>query len=90
MLFTCLFPRNIMPELLEAKDAEEAKIGDWVDSAKHQGKSTDAEICCNEAGTSCEPFPECCDCEFDGNRMQNLNYLDPDRRKPSFNEEWDT
>ena len=51
-----------MTQLLAAKDAEEAKIGSWAPSAMH-GKSKDAEICCNKVGTSCEPFPKCCDCQ---------------------------
>ena len=83
-----------MPQLLEAKEAEEAKIGKWADSAKHQGKSADAMICCSGAGTSCEPFPECCDCDHDQKMLpygeEFMTNLDPDRRKPSFNEEWDT
>ena len=50
-----------MEELLEFKSIEVNKIGEWAPSALH-GKTKDAEICCNEIGTSCEPFPSCCDC----------------------------
>jgi len=56
-----------MEELLVAKAAEEAKVGTWAPSAMH-GKSKDAEICCNEAGTSCEPFPKCCDCQSESGK----------------------
>ena len=60
----CLFlTRGIISKLLHAKEAELAKVGRWAASEKDKGTSTDAEICCNEAGTSCEPFPKCCDCE---------------------------
>ena len=55
--------REIMSKLLEVKTAEEAKVGKWAPSSVHKGSSRDAEICCNESGPSCEPFPECCDCE---------------------------
>ena len=55
--------REIMSELLAAKQAEEAKVGQWAASSIHKGSSREAEICCNPAGTSCEPFPGCCDCE---------------------------
>ena len=52
---------KILEELLEFKSMEINKIGEWAPSALH-GKTKDAEICCNEEGTSCEPFPSCCDC----------------------------
>ena len=52
-----------MSKLIEAKNAEEAKVGKWAASSVHKGSSREAEICCNKAGTSCEPFPGCCDCE---------------------------
>ena len=83
-----------MPQLLQAKAEEEAKIGEWAESAKHHGKDTNAMICCSGAGVSCEPFPECCDCDHEQKTLPYgedfLKNLDPDRRKPSFNEEWDT
>ena len=50
-----------MARLMESKDAEVEKIGEWAPSSLH-GKSKEAEICCNKEGTSCEPFPTCCDC----------------------------
>ena len=52
-----------MNRILTAKEAEEAKVGEWAESEKHKGSSIDAEICCNEQGTSCQPFPTCCDCQ---------------------------
>ena len=52
-----------MTKLLAAKEAEEAKVGKWAPSEPHKGSSIEAEICCNELGTSCEPFPTCCDCD---------------------------
>ena len=52
-----------MTKLLSAKEAEEAKVGEWAESEKHKGSSIEAEICCNNLGTRCEPFPKCCDCE---------------------------
>ena len=51
-----------MEKLLKAKIIEEAKVGEWAASEINKGKSPAAEICCNEIGTSCEPFPKCCDC----------------------------
>ena len=56
-----LHNRTIMAKLMESKDAEVEKIGEWAPSSLH-GKSKEAEICCNKEGTSCEPFPTCCDC----------------------------
>ena len=58
-----ILTREIMSKLLKAKQVEEAKVGQWAPSSVHKGSSREAEICCNPAGTSCEPFPECCDCE---------------------------
>ena len=52
-----------MAKLTSAKEAEEAKVGEWVESEMHKGTSVEAVICCNDLGTSCEPFPKCCDCE---------------------------
>ena len=60
-----------MEELTAAKEAEEAKIGEWAPSAITH-KSKDAEICCNEADTTCEPFPECCDCPSSTGRMKKV------------------
>ena len=53
--------RKILQELMEFKTMEVNKIGEWAPSALH-GKTREAEICCNPIGTSCEPFPSCCDC----------------------------
>ena len=51
-----------MDELIEAKEGEEANIGEWASSSM-SGKWRDAEICCNEMSPSCEHFPKCGDCQ---------------------------
>jgi len=61
--------KDIMPKLLAAKEAEEAKIGEWATSAIRQGTDNEAMICCSGAGVTCEPFPECCDCPTKHNKI---------------------
>ena len=57
--------QKVMTKLLVAKKAEEAKVGIWEDSEMDKGRSEDAEICCNEEGTTCTPFPKCCNCRVE-------------------------
>ena len=40
-----------MDELIEAKEGEDAKIGEWASSSMN-GKWRDAEICFNQIGPS--------------------------------------
>ena len=43
---------------------EESKLGDWAQSEMEKGTSRDGFLCCNKSsGTSCQPFPVCCNCE---------------------------
>ena len=58
-----LLCRKILPQILAAKKAEEAKVGVFAPSEIQKGTSREAYICCNEQlGTTCKPFPKCCDC----------------------------
>ena len=48
---------------MQAKKAEEAKVGVFAPSEIRKGTSQKAYICCNQKfGTECKPFPKCCDC----------------------------
>ena len=58
-----MFCRQILPQILTAKKAEEAKVGVFAPSEIQKGTSREAYICCNkQLGTTCKPFPKCCDC----------------------------
>jgi hypothetical protein len=49
---------------LEAKKKEESKVGNWAPSEIGKGTSRTGFLCCNKSsGTSCQPFPECCNCK---------------------------
>ena len=61
-----------MPEVLEAKRKEEAKVGLWAPSEVDKGTSRNAFLCCNESsGLKCEPFPRCCDCKYQQQKWQD-------------------
>ena len=58
--------RDVIPHILEAKKNEEQKVGNCASSEIQKGTSRHASLCCNQlSGTSCEPFPKCCNCEIE-------------------------
>ena len=58
--------RDVIPRLLKAKENEKQKVGNWASSEIEKGTSRHASLCCNHlSGTSCEPFPKCCDCKIE-------------------------
>lgn len=67
VLSFCILYRDVLPNLLEAKKNEEEKVGSWAPSEIDRGTSKEAVLCCNkDEGTKCQPYPKCCDCNFEG------------------------
>ena len=55
--------KEIFNKMLKIRENMSKQIK-WAESETNKGTKRSAFPCCNKVGSSCEPFPKCCDCKL--------------------------